>query len=150
MLQVLCSSVRVKLLARAKLIFLREQPDDFFFCGEPWPMQKLATLLTQLTILQPSVSPHSSPVIQRPPPPPHVRSISSTSIEQACTCTSMAAHVHKAEKQPTRQATECTHKVSISPSVWLIATSYASIAREQYSTSSALSSDNNNMIAATE
>ena len=21
--------------ARAKLIFLREQPDDFFFCGEP-------------------------------------------------------------------------------------------------------------------
>ena len=23
------------LLARAKLRFLREQPDDFFFCGEP-------------------------------------------------------------------------------------------------------------------
>ena len=35
MLQILCSSVRVKLLARAKVIFLREQPDDFFFCGEP-------------------------------------------------------------------------------------------------------------------
>ena len=35
MLQILCSSVRVKLLARAKLIFLGEQPDDFFFCGEP-------------------------------------------------------------------------------------------------------------------
>ena len=30
-LQILCSSVRVKLLARVKLIFLREQPDDFFF-----------------------------------------------------------------------------------------------------------------------
>ena len=35
MLQILCSSVRVKLLARAKLIFLRERPDDFLFCGEP-------------------------------------------------------------------------------------------------------------------
>ena len=35
MLQILCSSVRVKLLARAKLRFLREQPDDFFFCGDP-------------------------------------------------------------------------------------------------------------------
>ena len=31
MLQILCSSVRVKLLARLELIFLREQPDDFFF-----------------------------------------------------------------------------------------------------------------------
>ena len=40
MLQILCSSVRVKLLARAKLIFLREQPDDFFFCGEPWTIPK--------------------------------------------------------------------------------------------------------------
>ena len=36
MLQILFSSVKVKLLARAKLIFLREQPDFFFFCGEPW------------------------------------------------------------------------------------------------------------------
>ena len=35
MLQMLCSSVRVKLLARAKLIFLREQPDDFFPVGNP-------------------------------------------------------------------------------------------------------------------
>ena len=35
MLQILCSSVRVKLLARAKLIFLREQPDDFFSVGNP-------------------------------------------------------------------------------------------------------------------
>ena len=26
---------RVKLLARAKLIFLGERQDDFFFCGEP-------------------------------------------------------------------------------------------------------------------
>ena len=37
MLQILCSSVacvRVKLLARAiKLIFLREQPNDFFLWG---------------------------------------------------------------------------------------------------------------------
>ena len=36
MLQILGSSVSVKLLARAKLIFQKEQPDDFFFCGEPW------------------------------------------------------------------------------------------------------------------
>ena len=36
MLPILYSSVRVKLLARAKLIFLREQPDDYFFCGESW------------------------------------------------------------------------------------------------------------------
>ena len=36
MLLNLCSSVRVKLLARAKLIFLREQPDKKKFCGEPW------------------------------------------------------------------------------------------------------------------
>ena len=35
MLQILCSSVSVKLLVRAKLRFLREQPDDCFFCGEP-------------------------------------------------------------------------------------------------------------------
>ena len=35
MLQILCSSVRAKLLARAKLIFLREQPDDFFSVGNP-------------------------------------------------------------------------------------------------------------------
>ena len=35
MLQILCSSVRVKLLARAKFIFLREQPDDFFSVGNP-------------------------------------------------------------------------------------------------------------------
>ena len=35
MLQILCSSVKVKLLARAKLIFLREQPDDFFSVGNP-------------------------------------------------------------------------------------------------------------------
>ena len=35
MLQILCSSVRVKLLARAKLLFLREQPDDFFSVGNP-------------------------------------------------------------------------------------------------------------------
>ena len=28
--------LRVKLLARAKFRFLREQPDDFFFCGELW------------------------------------------------------------------------------------------------------------------
>ena len=41
MLQILCSSVRVKLLACAKLIFLREQPDDFFFCGEPWSSQSI-------------------------------------------------------------------------------------------------------------
>ena len=33
MRQILCSSVRVKLLARSKLIFLREQPDDFFLWG---------------------------------------------------------------------------------------------------------------------
>ena len=31
MLQILCSSVRVKLLVRAKLRFLREQPDHYFF-----------------------------------------------------------------------------------------------------------------------
>ena len=31
MLQILCSSLRVKLLARAKLIFLREQSDYYFF-----------------------------------------------------------------------------------------------------------------------
>ena len=36
MLQILCSSVRVKLLAHAKLIFLREEPDDFSFCGKSW------------------------------------------------------------------------------------------------------------------
>ena len=36
MLQILCSSVWVKLLARAELIFLGEQPDDFFFCEEPF------------------------------------------------------------------------------------------------------------------
>ena len=35
MLQILCSSLRVKLLARAKLIFLGEQPDDFFSVGNP-------------------------------------------------------------------------------------------------------------------
>ena len=30
------------LLARAKLGFLGEQPDDFFFCGEPWWTYTLA------------------------------------------------------------------------------------------------------------
>ena len=39
MLQILCSSVRSsvrgELLARANLIFLREQPDDFFSVGNP-------------------------------------------------------------------------------------------------------------------
>ena len=34
MLQIVYSSVRVRLLARAKLIFLRE-PDDFFSMGNP-------------------------------------------------------------------------------------------------------------------
>ena len=34
LLHILCSGVRVKLLARAKVIFLRE-PDDFFFVGNP-------------------------------------------------------------------------------------------------------------------
>ena len=34
MLQILFSSVRVKLLARATLIFLREKPDDYFV-GNP-------------------------------------------------------------------------------------------------------------------
>ena len=31
----------IMLLARAKLRFLRKQPDDFFFSGEPWvkPLQ---------------------------------------------------------------------------------------------------------------
>ena len=33
MLQILCSSVRVKLLPRDKLGFLREQLDDFFSVG---------------------------------------------------------------------------------------------------------------------
>ena len=33
--RIVCSSVRVKLHARAKLIFLREQPDDFFSVGNP-------------------------------------------------------------------------------------------------------------------
>ena len=35
MLQNLCNSVRVKLLTRAKLIYLRKQPDDFFSVGNP-------------------------------------------------------------------------------------------------------------------
>ena len=46
MLQIVCSSVRVKLLARAKLIFLREQPHAFFSVGNPalgedlwWPFK---------------------------------------------------------------------------------------------------------------
>ena len=35
MLQILCSSVRVELPTLAKLIFLKEQPDDFFSVGNP-------------------------------------------------------------------------------------------------------------------
>ena len=46
MLQILCSSVRVKLLARAKLIFLREQPDDFFFLWGALLNVLLSTLLS--------------------------------------------------------------------------------------------------------
>ena len=35
MLEIVSSSVRVKLLARVRLIFLREQPDDFFSVENP-------------------------------------------------------------------------------------------------------------------
>ena len=45
MLLILFSSVRVKLLAHAKLIFLREQPDYFSFCGEPWTLIKWLLVL---------------------------------------------------------------------------------------------------------
>ena len=56
MLKILCSSVRVRLLTRAKLIFLREQPDDFFFCVEPCMVYLLLLLYCGALVGCPDVS----------------------------------------------------------------------------------------------
>ena len=46
-LQILCSSVSVKLLTRAKLRFLREQPDFFFFLWGTLHKSMIVNLVTE-------------------------------------------------------------------------------------------------------
>ena len=64
MLQILCSSVSVRLLARAKLIFLKEQPDDFFSVGNPDVQHHTSSTITviggsKLTVIYETMRMHT-------------------------------------------------------------------------------------------